>query len=201
MKSFKIFERNFVWTRTIIINSIILVLVLIIIFISLILKIEKSTLLFTLLILVFSSYLIGLIFKFGNINRIQQLQGKIIGELIFEEDCIKINGAIITLDDINKIEISGVDWYGLRKSNYLLDYNYEGGLSNGVDNLLKIEYKNNTQQKIQFQKSSACEFKEIEEIIKLYYINNKIGYLNCVDILCLSEPNQYNEFKNISKIN
>ena len=201
MKAFKIFERNFVWTRTIIINSIILVLVLIILFISLILKIEKSTLLFTLSILVFASYLIGVIFKLGNINRIQQLQGKIIGELIFEEDFIKINRAIITLDDINKIEISGVDWYGLRKSNYLLDYNYEGGLSNGVDNLLKIEYKNNTKQKIQFQKNSICEFKEIEEIIKKYYINNKIGYLNCVDILCLSEPKQYNEFKNISKIN
>lgn len=199
MKAFKIFERNFVWTRTIIINSIILVLVLIILFISLILKIEKSSLLFTLSILIFASYLIGVILKLGNINRIQQLKGKITGELIFTEEYIKVNEMIIILDDINKIEISEVDWYGLRKSNYLLDYNYEGGLSNGVDNLLKIEYRNNTKQKIQFQKLSACEFKEIEEIIKKYYINNKIGYLNCVDILCLSDPKQYNEFKNLSK--
>lgn len=199
IKEFKIFEKQFVWTRTNIINFSILLLVLIILFISLIMKIEKSTHLTFLLLTVFAFYLIGICLKFINFNRVQQLKGKITGKLIFEKDYIQINENKISLENIKKIEITGVDWVGLRNTNYLLSYNYENGVSNGIENYLLIEYNNNTNQKIQFQQNDACEFDEIQEIIKHYYINNKIDYLNCVDILCLSEQNQWNEFKNLNK--
>lgn len=196
MKEFKIFEKQFVWSRTNIINIIILILVSIILFISLILKIEKSTFLTFLLLTILAFYLIGLSLKLMNFNQIQQLQGRLTGKFFFEKDYIQINQDRINLENVKKIEITGVDWIGLRTSNYILDYNYENGLSNGTKNYLLIEFKNNKKQKIQFQQKDACEFKEIEEIIKHYYINNKIGYLNCVDILCLSEQKQWNEFKN-----
>ncbi len=199
IKEFKIFEKHFVWTRTNIINFSILLLVSIILFISLILKIEKSTLLTFLLLTVFAFYLIGLYLKFMNFNRIKQINGKLTGKLVFEKDYIQINENRISLENINKIEITGVDWIGLRNTNYLLGYNYENGLSNGIENYLLIEYNNNKNQKIQFQQNDACEFGEIQEIIKHYYINNKIDYLNCVDILCLSEQKKCNEFKNLNK--
>ncbi|MBP6183163.1 hypothetical protein [Flavobacterium sp.] len=172
---------------------------LIILFISLIIKIEKSTHLTFLLITVFAFYLIGIFLKFMNFNRVQQLKGKLTGNLIFEKDYIQINENKISLENIKKIEITGVDWVGLRNTNYLLSYNYENGVSNGIENYLLIEYNNNTNQKIQFQQNDACEFDEIQEIIKHYYINNKIDYLNCVDILCMSEQNQWKEFKNLNK--
>ncbi len=199
MKEFNIFEKQFVWTRTNIINCIILILVLIILFTSLILKIEKSIFLTYLLIITFIFYLIGLTLKFMNFNQIQQLKGKLSGKFIFEKDYIQINEKRINLEEIKKIEISGVDWIGLRSTNYILDYNYENGLSNGTKNYLIIEYNNNTKLKIQFQQNNACEFKEIKEVIKHYYINNKIEYLNCVDILCLSDQKEWNEFKNLNK--
>jgi hypothetical protein len=199
LKEFNIFEKQFVWTRTNIINCIILILVLIILFTSLILKIEKSIFLTYLLIITFIFYLIGLTLKFMNFNQIQQLKGKLSGKFIFEKDYIQINEKRINLEEIKKIEISGVDWIGLRSTNYILDYNYENGLSNGTKNYLIIEYNNNTKLKIQFQQNNACEFKEIKEVIKHYYINNKIEYLNCVDILCLSDQKEWNEFKNLNK--
>ena len=200
MKEFKIFEKQFVWTRTKIINSIILVLVLIILFVALILKIEKSTFLNILLFLIFTLYFIGMSLKLSNMNRVQELQGRLTGKFVFEKDYIQINELKINIEDIKRIEISGVDWIDLRNSNYLLDFNYENGLSNGTKNYLLIEYINDNQkQKIQFQQNDACEFNEIEDVIKHYYINNKIGYLNCVDILCLSEQKQWNEFKNLNK--
>jgi len=200
LKDFKIFEKQYVWTRTNIINCIILVLVLIILFISLILKIEKSTYLTSLLFLVFASYFIGMSLKLSNMNRVQQLQGSLTGKFVFEKDYIQINELRVNIESIKKIEISGVDWIGLQNSNYLLNFNYENGLSNGTKNYLLIEYNNdNKKQKIQFQQNDACEFKEIEEVIQHYYINNKIGYLNCVDVLCLSEQKQWNEFKNLNK--
>ena len=172
---------------------------LIILFISLILKIKKSPLLTVLLITILVFYLIGIFLKLMNFDRVQQLQGKLTGNLFFEKDYIQINENKINLENIKKIEITGVDWIGLRTSNYILKHNYENGLSNGVKNYLLIEYNNNTKQKIQFQQNDACEFKEIEDVIKHYYINNKIGYLNCVDILCISEQKKWNEFKKLNK--
>ena len=164
MKEFKIFEKRFVWTRTNTINFVIVILVLIILFISLILKIEKSTLLTSLLITVLAFYFIGLSLKLTNFNRVQQLQGKLTGKFFFEKDYIQINELRINLDIIKKIEITGVDWVGLRNTNYLLSYNYENGLSNGTKNYLLIEFNDNKKQKIQFQQNDACEFKEIEEV-------------------------------------
>ncbi|MFC7773661.1 hypothetical protein [Flavobacterium sp. GCM10027622] len=199
MKEFKIFEKQFVWTRTNTINFVIVILVLIILFISLILKIEKSTLLTSLLLTVLAFYFIGLSLKLTNFNRVQQLQGKLTGKVFFEKDYIQINELRINLDIIKKIEITGVDWVGLRNTNYLLSYNYENGLSNGTKNYLLIEFNDNKKRKIQFQQNNACEFKEIEEVIKHYYVNNKIGYLNCVAILCLSEQKEWNEFKNLNE--
>ena len=127
MKEFKIFEKRLVWTRTNIINFVILILVLIILFISLIFKIEKSTLLTSLLLTLLAFYFIGLSLKLTNINRVQQLQGRLTGKFFFEKDYIQINELRINLDNIKKIEINGVDWIGLRNTNYLLDYNYENG--------------------------------------------------------------------------
>lgn len=135
--------------------------------------------------------------KLMNLKEVQQLNGILTGSIYFEKDYIQVNNDKISLQNIKKIEITGVDWIGLDTSNSFLSFNYENRLSNGVENYLLIEYNDNTKQKVQFQKNNACEFKEIEDVIKHYYINNKIGYLNCVDILCLSDKKQWNEFKNL----
>lgn len=164
MKDFKIFEKQYVWTRTNIINCIILVLVLIILFISLILKIEKSTYLTSLLFLVFASYFIGMSLKLSNMNRVQQLQGSLTGKFVFEKDYIQINELRVNIESIKKIEISGVDWIGLQNSNYLLDFNYENGLSNGTKNYLLIEYNNdNKNRKFNFNKMMLVSLKKLKK--------------------------------------
>ena len=172
----------------------------VVIFMSLVLKIEKSSLQAILLIFSFIAFLIGMSFRLLGFNRIQQLQGKFIGNFIIQKEGIRINDSEIDFENIKNIEITGVDWVGLRKTNYSLSYNYENGLSNGTKNYLCIEY-NNQKQKIQFQQNYACEFGEIEDVIKYYYINGKIGYLNCVDILCLNKKDEWDAFKSLKKQN
>lgn len=159
-------------------------------------KIEQPTFL---LVLAFVLFLTGASLKLINFYNVEQLNGKLNGKLILDKNYIQINSKKINLDEIKKIEITGTDWIGLRSTNYIIDYNYENGLSNGTENYLIIELINKSSLKIQFQKNKACEFKELEDIIKHYYIQNKIGYLNCVDILCLSDPKQWSEFKNLNK--
>lgn len=166
------------------------------IFMSLVLKIEKSSLQTFLLIFSFIAFLVGMGFRLSGFNKIQQLQGKFTGNFIIQKEGIRINNSEINFENIKNIEITGVDWVGLRNTNYLLSYNYENGLSNGTKNYLTIEY-NNQKQKIQFQQNYACEFGEIEDVIKHYYVNGKIGYLNCVDILCLDKKVDWEAFKRL----
>ena len=198
MKEFKIFEERFTWNKTKIINCIILAMMSVVIFMSLVLKIEKSSLQTSLLIFSFIAFLIGMGFRLLGFNRIQQLQGKFTGNFIIQKEGIRINDSEINFENIKNIEITGVDWVGLRNTNYLLSYNYENGLSNGTKNYLIIEY-NNQKQKIQFQQNYACGFREVEDVIKYYYINGKIGYLNCVDILCLNKKEEWDAFKSLKK--
>ena len=94
-----------------------------------------------------------------------------------------------------KIEIEGIDWYGFQTTNYLLTYNYENGLSNGIKNYLTLTLINNQKMKIQFQKNYPCEFSEIEDIIKHYYKNDKIYLSNCLQILCLDTKEKVDNFE------
>ena len=130
-------------------------------------------------------------------TKIKQLPGNLTGSLIFRKESIEINRTQIRLNDIKKIEIEGVDWYGLQTSNYLLGYSYENGLSSGTENFVHIDFHNHEKQTIQFQKIYASEFEEIRDVIKHYYVSGKMGYLNCLEILNPMTNEQKQELKNL----
>ena len=157
--------------------------------------IEKSSIQTYLLTLSLILMMIGYGFKLNGFYKIQQLQGNYIGSLIFCNEYIEINKTKINLDDIEKIEITGVDWYGLQTGNYVLAYYYENGLSNGIENHLIIKLNDNKKIKVQFQKSYACEFTEIEPIIKYYYKTDKMYLSNCAEILCLDTKEKVDKFE------
>lgn len=195
---FRIFNPEFTWTRTRIINSIILLLFLIILFDNNIYQINITVLL---LVVILFLFIIGFFFKLNGFNDVESLKGDFIGFFEFKEDEILIqkhfSQEIIKTEHIKKIEISGVDWNGLRTSNYLFEFNYENGLSNGTKNFLEIELKSNQKIKLQFEQLDACQFKKIRPIIEIYYKRGIISYLNSSDILCLNNKKEWEEFKSL----
>ena len=158
-------------------------------------QIEKSSIQTYLLTLSLILTLIGYGLKLNGFYKIQQLQGKFTGSLIFQKEYIEINNQIININETKKIEIEGIDWYGFQTTNYLLTYNYENGLSNGIKNYLTLTLINNQKMKIQFQKNYPCEFSEIKDIIKHYYKNDKIYLSNCLQILCLDTKEKVDNFE------
>ncbi|WP_185197403.1 hypothetical protein [Pontibacter sp. Tf4] len=128
-------------------------------------------------------------------NKFRPLKGKLQGVIVFEKDAIMIADQQFALSEISKIEIEAGDWLGLEKWDRGLDNYFENTLSRGVDNKLKLILSNGTTIKTKFLQLSACEFREIEDIILHYYLNDKISYLQTVDILCLSKQEEWNRLK------
>lgn len=198
MKEFKIFEKHFVWTRTYKVNLALIILTGIAFLLSW--KSKESSFLGATLFAMLLLYLWAMGTKIFSLYSIKELKGSFTGSIVFDMNYIQIKDLKIDLIDIKNIEIVGIDWCGLEEFNYNAGFEYENGLSNGVSNSLIIQLMDNKKHKVQFQIKSACEFKEIEEIIKHYYINNKIDYLNCVDILCLENRKEWDEFKSLKAL-
>lgn len=195
MKEFKIFEKHFVWTRTYKVNLALIILAGIAFLLSW--KLKESSFVGITLFAVLLLYLWAIGTKIFSLYSIKQLKGSFTGSIIFDMNYIQIKDEKINFTDIKDIEIKGVDWFGMEEFNSRDIFVYENGLSNGIGNFLVIQLMDKKKYKVQFQRKSACEFKEIEVVIKHYYINNKIGYLNCVDILCLENRKEWDEFKSL----
>lgn len=192
MKEFKIFEKHFVWTRTWKINVALCSLLVVTFVLSRLLG--NPFVVGNLLLISLILFIAGGALKFWNMYEVKQLKGSLTGILVFEKEYIQIKEERVSFDSIEFIEIIGVDWVGLYAYSYG-DIDYENGLSNGTDNSLIIRFKDKKVRKIRFQMHSACEFQEIEEVIKHYYINNYIGYLNAVDLICLEKRKEWEELK------
>lgn len=146
-------------------------------------------------------FIIGSFFKLNGFYDVERLRGDFIGffELKENEILIQQNSSqeIIKTEDIKKIEISGVDWNGLRTSNYLFEFSYENGLSNGTKNFLEIELKNKQKTKLRFEQLNACQFTKVRPIIENYYKKGIISYVNSIDVLCLKNKKEWEEFKSL----
>src|SRR5690554_6667932 len=123
---FRIFNPKFTWTRTRIINTISLSLFAVILFDNYIYQINISVLL---LVVILFLFITGSFFKINGLYDVEKLKGNFVGFFELKENEILIqqdsSQEIIKTEDIKKIEISGVDWNGLRTSNYIFEFSYE----------------------------------------------------------------------------
>ncbi len=194
---FNIFQKQFTCTRTIIINSTIILFFGILALVSHLYKEQLDVFKVMLIIIALLLYLIGSVLKLQGINEFQQLKGVFTGKLIFEKEKIIVNDQIILLNEIQFITIEAFDCKGNGYFKYYLDFDYENSLCQGINNFLKIRLLNGENLKIQFQRKKESDFIAIQEIITHYYIHGKIEYLNCVDLLSLNCKSQWEEFKKL----
>jgi len=193
----KIFKPKFTWTRTKIINLSMATILLFECMVTWGIGLNNSTFTSFSLIVAFILLIYGIGLKIYGLSKIEKLKGSLNGNIEFNIEYIKINGTIFDLNIIQKIEISGVDWLGMDLNNQRQGFNYENNLSNGIENFLTIYFCDNSKIRVQFQQQYALEFREIQNIITHYYVNGKIGYLNCVDILGLDKKDDWNAFKKL----
>ena len=89
-------------------------------------------------------------YKWMQIKRHVKIWGTFVGDLIFYSDKIAVNTIIYDLSDINKIEIDARDYYKKHNGDYAKK-DFNGSLSNGIDNQLILYFKNGRSECIHFE--------------------------------------------------
>lgn len=130
-------------------------------------------------------------------NKYRPLEGKLDGYIIFEKDVIRIDTVNYNLGDIASIEFKGRDYLGLEIGYSSMSNYFEEPLSQGVDNTLVLQMNDGRSVKTKFQVLKSCEFREIEDVMLHYYLNDKLSYLQTVEVLGLSSQEEWNRLKEL----
>lgn len=169
-------SEKFVWTRSRIILTIILSTLLIYEIEYLIKGALEDNLLNKII-----GYLMFLSFFAGIINNLfkEQLEGKLEGLIIFENDNIKIDQETIYLGEIRLIKFNGFDYVDM-----LIIHNFPDGLfSNGVNNRVTIIFNSGKVITINFQRNYESEMRKIIKELTHYYNEKKMIKENYFDTI------------------
>ena len=152
----------------------------------------------TLFVISICTILFGFAIRLLRFNKYKTLKGELISELEFLEDKIIIGDKQYSLEDIQKIEINAFDFKGL------IIYSkgdLDGNLSNGVDNLLKIYLANQNKIEINFQQIVKNEIRNDQVNLISYCNQNKLHYLNLLEIMGINNYDEIQKFKKEKLIN
>ena len=143
----------------------------------------KNILLGILIILIFGI----LFFKLSVFFRKQLLRGELKGYLEIGNEYITVAEIRYYLNEIENIEIWNYDFedvLDLKKDNRL---NFNGLLSNGVENQFKIKLVNQKVVDIRFKQDSTNQMSDSENELKDLYLLNKISLENVSRVLGYTE--------------
>lgn len=141
---------------------------------------------------------IGLMFlvpllRIYKMNQYKRLDGKIDRFLTFDFEEITIDKSIIKLTDIKKIEASFFDYVGRKRG--VSFYDFDGDLSNGVDNFLTLHMNDGGSINTFFFQQSGNESKKVKEQLIHYHLKGKIHFLHLIDLLGITDYDEIQEFK------
>lgn len=139
------------------------------------------------------SFGIGVVLKFYNFNKIEQLEGRLEGFLIFEMDKLIIGSEIFTFEKIRNIEISNEDYRG-KMVNYSKG-NFGPALSNGTDNKLKLKLYTGEVKFYDFELYESNDFQKIKNELINYYLSGKIEFENLANVLGDKKQHEIEELK------
>jgi hypothetical protein len=133
-------------------------------------------------------------YKFIQIRRHEKIWGTFTGDLIFYSDKILVNTKIYNISDINKIEIEARDYYKKPDGDYAKK-DFNGSLSNGIDNQLIIIFNNGQNQCIHFEQRNKNDILKLKDILIDYYSQNKLSILKLLEALNITDYDEIQEFK------
>lgn len=120
-------------------------------------------------LLAFSKYgliliiLSGLVVLLVNIFRMKPLNGKLYGVVIFNINAIQINEKVFSINDIEKIFLRINDYEGKVLGSMRLSFYPR--LSNGTNNVLRLEFKNGEKLMLFFKSDLEYEYEKLRPFI------------------------------------
>ena len=137
------------------------------------------------------SFIVFVIIGMSKFNKYKTLKGDLNSDLEFQNDKVLIAEKEYPITSIQKIEINSFDFKGALKGHR----SFDGTLSNGVDNTLKIYLNDKTKIELNFQQTTENEIKNEKENLITYCNLGKLHYLNLLEILAISNYDEIQKFK------
>ena len=135
------------------------------------------------------------IYKLIQMKRHEKIWGTFTGDLIFYSDKISVNNIIYNISDINRIEIDARDYYERDNYGIAAKHDFNGSLSNGIDNQLIIYFNNGQSQCIRFEQRKKGDLLKLKVILIDYYSQNKLSMLKLLEALNITDYAEIQEFK------
>ena len=127
-----------------------------------------------------------------NFFRFEYLNGVLTSSLILDDEKITIADKIYNIVDIDKIEIYSEDIKGRFINS---TFTYRPHLSQGVKNFIKLHMKSGEKEYCYFQQTTKAKIRQYKKELTFYYLNNKLGWLELLDTLELTDYNEIQKFK------
>jgi hypothetical protein len=133
-------------------------------------------------------------YKLIQAKRHEKIWGTFTGDLIFFSDKISVNSVTHYMTDINKIEINARDYYKKHSGDYAKK-DFNGSLSNGLDNQLILYFNNGQNQSIHFEQRNKNDILKLKDIFIDNYSQNKLSMLKLLEALNITDYTEIQELK------
>jgi hypothetical protein len=183
MTEFALYKKSnkFYWSNNKIIYSAIFFCCGIMLFRQKVLNLEENSFDKFFMWLTIFGFLSGLVSKIICSNKVEPLNGSLVGYLTFEKEFIKVNEEIFLLDKVKKIQISNDDYIGKRVN--ISKGNFGPALSNGINNFIIIFFESGQTKKYQFELINSDDFQNVRTALIEYYVKKKIDFWELANVL------------------
>lgn len=123
----------------------------------------------------------------------EPLNGKLDGDIQFRRTSFIINNQVVQLENLVKLDIHGMDYYGRRK--HLSGIDFEANLSQGVGNLIEFTGIDNISTRVYFKQSVECQFRELRPFIVSAIKLGKLSFLRGIELLGITDYEEIQELK------
>jgi hypothetical protein len=117
--------------------------------------------------------------------------GKISGELKFRKNEIVAGDVTYQMSQIKKIEVYFHDYHGRLETGKSLN----PARSVGIENTIFLTLNDGERRSIHFQIYKQGEFDKMNELLREYYLQNKIHFLKLIEYLGITKYEEIQEFK------
>lgn len=145
------------------------------------------------LVLYMGGFILIIVFGAMSNFKYKPFRGELLGLLYFYNDRIEYEDEIYKINDIKSLEVHVKDYSGRVESGR--DCNWK--ISNGTGNAIVLITENTKKITYNFQILNEGDIFKIKDQLIHYHLAGKISWLHLIDILCINDYDDIQEFKKV----
>lgn len=197
MSSFRVFKplKGFFLTNNMVVSSLGIISILLFIVEKHVLgrSINLSIVAIAAAFFMFTAFALSIIFGAMSIFKYKPFRGKLLELMYFYNDKIVYKDEVYIINNLKSIDVYANDYSGRLDSGR--DFNWK--ISNGTGNAIVLITENRKKIIYNFQILNEGDIFKIKDQLIHYHLAGKISWLHLIDILCINDYDDIQEFKKV----